>query len=157
ETDFIFIGTMNPGDRATEDLSDVFMDRFDCIQMGYPASAKVEQEIVKMRAAQLVPVPEALVGEIVLFIHALRKNKKLEKVPSVRATLGLVERAGARAHLEGKKEADIRDVEAVLVSVLAHRIRLKPSLDYVKSNEGFVREEFAAFFDQYLKTKGGGL
>jgi len=33
-TNFLFIGTMNPEDSSTEKLSDVFLDRFDLVEMG---------------------------------------------------------------------------------------------------------------------------
>ena len=43
---FLFIGTMNPEDSSTEKLSDVFLDRFDMIYLGYPESLDIEKAIV---------------------------------------------------------------------------------------------------------------
>src|SRR3989338_3647973 len=43
---FIFIGTMNPEETSTEKLSDVLLDRFDVISMGYPETVAVEKEIL---------------------------------------------------------------------------------------------------------------
>ncbi|MBW3012383.1 AAA family ATPase, partial [Candidatus Woesearchaeota archaeon] len=54
---FIFIGTMNPEDYSgTEKLSDVFMDRFDLIYMGYPENVEIEENIVAAKAEKLEAV-----------------------------------------------------------------------------------------------------
>lgn len=158
QTNFIFIATMNPKDISTEKLSDVLLDRFDLITMGYPESDAVEEEIVSVKGEKIVAVPEHLLHLMVRFVRALREDKDLEKVPSVRATLALYERSQSTALLAGRKDVTFDDVRSVLVSVLAHRIELKPSLRYLRSPEEFVREKFAAFAEKHAKsldTSGG--
>src|SRR3989338_1034151 len=43
---FILIATMNPEDTSTEPLSEVFLDRFDVIEMSYPEEHEIEKKIV---------------------------------------------------------------------------------------------------------------
>jgi MoxR-like ATPase len=83
------------------------------------------------------------------FVRALRENKKLEKLPSVRATIGLYERAQSNALLKGHSSVETEDVKEAIISVLAHRIGLKPSAKYVISPEEFIREELEEFAEQY--------
>ncbi len=146
--DFIFIGTMNPKDSSTETLSDVFIDRFDIIYMSYPESRELEERIVRMKGKKTAEIEEKLFSAMIEFVRVLRENEKLEKVPSVRASIGLYERAQANAMLRGKKKADFECVKDALVSVLAHRIKLVPSARYLISPEEFVREEFEKFFEE---------
>lgn len=140
--DFLFIATMNPEDSSTEKLSDVLLDRFDLIYMGYPESLDIEKRIVREKGEKLCDVPEKMLALMAYFIRMLRQSDKLEKKPSVRATLGLYERSQANALLEKRKEVAFGDVKAVLLSVLAHRIRLKPSSRYLISPSEFVAQEF---------------
>lgn len=146
---FIFIGTMNPKDFSTENLSDVFMDRFDLVNMGYPETLKMENEIVKMRAKPLVKLSEKqnsmLFDMIVSFTRSLRNSKKLERFPSVRATIGLVERTQANALVAGRTIMKIVDFKEAMDSVLAHRIKLKPSVKYLQSPMEVLEEEFKSF------------
>ena len=94
---FLFIGTMNPEDRSTEQLADVFMDRFDVITVSYPDSLDEERSIITQYGQKLTNYPEALLQQTVRFVRALREHKQVERKPSVRATLGLYERAQANA------------------------------------------------------------
>jgi MoxR-like ATPase len=139
---FIFIATMNPEDTSTEKLSDVLLDRFDVIYMSYPETIELEKEIVKANSKQLIKVDESLLNLMTYFVRLLREGKDLEKKPSVRASIGLYERAQANALLKNKKKADLDDVKEAVISVLAHRIRLKPSIKYLKSREEFIKEQF---------------
>ena len=41
---------MNPEDTSTEKLSDVFLDRFDLIYMGYPDTLAIEKEVVMKKS-----------------------------------------------------------------------------------------------------------
>lgn len=148
-TEFLFIGTMNPEDASTEKLSDVFLDRFDLVEMGYPETEEIEHEILEMQGQQLLPVPDGIKTMIVRFIHRLRRDERLEKKPSVRATLGLHDRAQTHAFLQGKKQVAFADVQAVIVSVLAHRISLKPSVKYLQSADDYVRREFQTFSREF--------
>ncbi len=148
EADFIFIGTMNPKDSSTETLSDVFVDRFDIIYMSYPETRELEEKIVRMKGQQVVEFEEKLFIPLIEFVRLLRANKKLEKVPSVRASIGLYERAQANAMLKGRKKVDFECIKDALISVLAHRIKIVPSARYLISPEKFIREEFEKFFEQ---------
>ena len=71
----------------------------------------------------------------------------------MRASIGIFERAQGNAVLEGRKEVNQEDVERSIISVLAHRMELKPSKKYLKSMEEFVDEHLK----DYIKKKGGGL
>ncbi len=145
--EFIFLATMNPDDfTGTEKLSEVLLDRFDMIYMGYPETTEIENEIVKKRGKDLkVDFPSSLLMHMVNFTRVLRESKDLERVPSVRATLGLYERAQANAVLDGKKQVSLKHIQDAMVSVLVHRIRLKPSVKYLKKPEEFVRQAFEEY------------
>jgi magnesium chelatase subunit I len=145
DVDFIFVGTMNPQDANTEPLSDVLLDRFDLIYVHYPNTQAHEETIVKKRGVSLLPFPDKLCSSMTAFVRNLRTNPDLEKVPSVRATIGLYERSQALASLNNRKEVHALDVFEALTSVLAHRIKLKPSLAYLKSSAKFLQEEFKQF------------
>ena len=141
-TDFIFIATMNPEDSNTEQLSDVLLDRFDAIYMTYPEDEVTESHIVRQKGKKIIDVPEDMLTLMVGLVRSLRSDKNLEKVSSVRASLGLYERSQANAKLHGRKSVSVIDVEEVLDSVITHRIRLKPSVRLLKNADEFVREEF---------------
>ncbi len=160
-TNFIFIGTMNPEDSSTEKLSQVFIDRFDIIYMSYPESGETEKRIVTEKGSRIdgVVFPGKLVEFCIKFVRELRENSDIEEKPSVRASMGLYERAQANAFLSKRKEVTMGDIEEAIISVISHRITMKPSVKYVKSPEDFVKEEFRKFsssFD-FSKETGGGL
>ena len=142
DVDFIFISTMNPDDTSTEKLSDVLLDRFDIIYMGYPESLGIEKKIVSAKGKKITNVSDELLNLMIYFIRLLRSDEKLEKKPSVRASIGLYERTQSNAFLNGRKNVEFEDVKDVLVSVLSHRIRLKPSLRYLESIEHYIKEQF---------------
>lgn len=153
---FIFIGTMNPEDTSTERLSDVFVDRFDVVNMGYPESLDIEKKIVVSQGKKLeVKFPDGLIELAVLFVRILRENKDLEKKPSVRASIGLYERAQANAFLDSRKTVNAEDVANAVVSVLSHRIELKPSVKYLQSNEEFLRKEIRQFAEEHKEFEKG--
>lgn len=144
DIDLIFIGTMNPEDSSTEKLSDVLLDRFDLIYMHYPENIDIEKEIVLKKGKKVdeVKINDKLLTLIVYFIRLLREDKNLEKKPSVRASIGLYERAQANCLVKGKREVSFNDVKEAVVSVLSHRIRLKPSIKYLQAAEDYVKEKF---------------
>jgi len=142
KADFVFIGTMNPDDASTEPLSDVFLDRFDFIYMNYPETVETEFEIVKSKGKKSADFPDRLLLSVVNFIRELRADKGIDKKPGVRATLGLYERAQSNAQVHGRNTVTIKDVKDVLISVLAHRISLKPSIKYLQSPSNFLLERF---------------
>ncbi len=150
---FIFIGTMNPEDASTEDLSAVFLDRFDLINVGYPESDDDEVEIVQESGISIAEFPKPLLHSVVEFVRSFREHEDILRKPSVRASIGIYERAQANSVLDNRKKVIQEDVEKSIKSVLAHRMELKPSKKYLKSTEEFVEENLKEF----IKKKGGGL
>jgi MoxR-like ATPase len=154
---FVFIGTMNPEDTSTERLSDVFADRFDVVNMGYPESLAIEKQIVSEKGNKIaVNFPEDLLSLAILFVRLLRESKDLEKKPSVRASLGLYERAQANAFLDKRKTVTADDIAKAVISVLSHRIELKPSVKYLQSAEEFLQKEFRQFSEEHEEELGKG-
>ncbi len=145
--DFVFIGTMNPEDSSTEKLSDVFLDRFDLVTMGYPETAAIEHEIVTQQRQEIegVAMPDALQLKVIAFIRQLRVDKNVDKKPSVRASIGVVDRSLTTALLRGRRIVAPEDIASVLPSVLAHRMSLKPSVKYLEQPEEYVRKQFETF------------
>ncbi|MEO2240478.1 MAG: AAA family ATPase [Euryarchaeota archaeon] len=139
---FIMIATMNPHEYAgTEELSEVLLDRFDTVKMTYPRSREVERRIVLERGEDLdVEVPEHVLEFIVDLVRATREHDEIERPASVRATIGLYERAQAHAVLEGRSRVELRDVVQVAPSVLRKRIKLSPRVQHVKTEEEVIRE-----------------
>lgn len=158
--DFLFVGTMNPDDSSTERLSEVFLDRFDIIEMGYPESLDIESKIVVEKGERLLEFPKPLLDWCISFVRELRSNKDIERKPSVRASLGLYERAQANALLANRKAVTMDDITDVIVSVISHRITLKPSVRYAESPESFVSSEFRKFQQSHPikdEQRGGSL
>jgi len=151
--DFIFIGTMNPQDSSTEKLSDVFVDRFDFLYMGYPETLEIEKEIVLEKSEKIgVKFPDRLLALVIYFIRLLREDERILKKPSVRASIGLYERAQANAFLN-KRDVTLEDIKEAVISVLGHRIELKPSIKYLKSSAEFIEESFNKFLEENSKGR----
>ena len=148
-TNFIFIATMNPEDSSTEKVSDVLADRFDVVYMNYPETKEMEKDIVSREGSAIIPVGERELDFAVDFVRKLRSSDKLEKVPSVRASIGLYERAQANAAIAGRNKVLPDDVIDSIVSVISHRISLKPSADYLQTSQDFLKKEI----EDFLKKK----
>ncbi|MEM4267504.1 MAG: ATP-binding protein [Candidatus Woesearchaeota archaeon] len=144
---FLFIGTMNPQDTSTEELSEVLLDRFDVVYMSYPESDKIEIQVVKTNGKQVCEISEGMLALLVRFIRSLREDSKLELVPSVRATIGLYERSQANALLQGRKKVQFEDIKDAVISVVAHRIRLKPSAKFLDEPTSYLKKEFEDFIN----------
>jgi len=157
EANFIFIATMNPKDSSTEKLSDVLLDRLDVIYMNYPETLDLEKKIVVDKGEKIVATSENMLMVMIEFIRRLRQSKKIEKMPSVRASIGVYERAQGNAYLAGRKEVNFEDVMDALLSVLAHRIKLKPSAEFLESTSDFIREELKEFAKDKQLDKGDSL
>jgi Mg-chelatase subunit ChlI len=144
---FIFIGTMNPEDTSTEPLSDVFLDRFDMIYMTYPETLAIEKQIVLNNGKKINEVifSDDLIENMLHFIRTLREDANIEKKPSVRASLGIYERAQAIAYLSKDKLVTNEHIKEVMLSVLSHRIKLKPSIKYLETPEKYLEQEFQKF------------
>jgi Mg-chelatase subunit ChlI len=156
--DFIFIGTMNPEDSSTEKLSDVFLDRFDIITMNYPETAAIEQEIVTKQRQKFpeVTISDNLQQHIITFVRQLREDSNLDRKPSVRASIGVIDRSLGLALLRGKNAVSIDEVIAVIPSVIAHRISLKPSIKYLEQPENYIKKQFQTFVRDH-NMDGGDL
>jgi magnesium chelatase subunit I len=148
KANFIFIATMNPEDTNTEPISEVLLDRFDVAYMQYPEDATMETKILGIAAQRFIDVPDDVTALIVKFVRHLRESDKLERLPSVRATIGLYERAQTTAALKGKKSVAWQDVEDVMISVLSHRIKLKPSAQYIQTPKALLQENLNEFMEQ---------
>lgn len=149
-SNFIFVGTMNPQDSTgTEKLSDVFLDRFDIIKMSYPETDAIEKEIVEKFAKKLsqVEFENELIDIMIAFVRNLRNSNKLEKLPSVRSTIGLYEVSQSNALVRGSKKVEFGDLKKSFVTVLTHRIKLKPSLKYLMTTSEFINKELSGFVD----------
>ncbi|MBW3021074.1 MoxR family ATPase [Candidatus Woesearchaeota archaeon] len=148
-TDFIFIATMNPEDSSTEKISDVLLDRFDVIYMDYPETQTIEEKIVSTYGSKHddVELQDKILTYIIKFIRLLRKDSRIDKKPSVRASLGLYERSQSNALLAGRKKVNLLDVREAMLSVLAHRISLKPSIKYNMSPTELLKQEFDSFLN----------
>jgi len=155
---FILIATMNPEETAaTEKLSDVFLDRFDTIHMTYPQQLEIEHDIVVDKGEKLdVEFPPELLALTIRFVRELRENKDLIKKPSVRATLGLYERAQANAFLDKSKTVGPKHIAEAVLSVLSHRIELKPSIKYLQTNEEFIQQHYNDFLANHSELDDGG-
>lgn len=152
--DFIFIGTMNPQDSNTEKLSDVLLDRVDIIHMDYPDTQEVEEKIVSVYGKSMMPVPRFLFSGMIDFVRILREDDSLDKVPSVRASIGLYERSQANAILNKHNAVTYHDFKDAVMSVMSHRIGLKPSVKYLQSPQQFLEEKFQAFSQNSGISKG---
>lgn len=145
DANFVFIATMNPEDTATEKISDVLLDRFDVIYMTAPDTIDEEKEIITKYGEKICDVSEDLLHIMAYFVRLLRESDDLEKKPSVRASLGLYERSQANAMLNERKSVNFDDMKDAVVSVLAHRIRLKPSIKYIQEPTEYLKNKFEEF------------
>ncbi|WP_287583130.1 MoxR family ATPase [Candidatus Borrarchaeum sp.] len=132
-SNFIMIATMNPAEHAgVEELSDVLLDRFDMVKMDYPASTEEEREIILKNAKKFdeVQVPSKMLDTLIEIVRSTRDHKDLIQGGSVRASIGLYEKAQASALLKGRKVVSLEDIERMAASVMAKRIRPSPESAY---------------------------
>ena len=130
---FIMIATMNPREHAgVEELSDVLLDRFDMVKMTYPATREEEMQIILENAEifEEITVPESALDAIIDIVRETRINGEFTQGASVRASIGLFEKAQAHALLNGKDTVSLKDVEKMATSVLIKRVRLSPDSDH---------------------------
>ena len=104
----------------------------------------MEKEIIIKNGKRIdeIKIDNKLLSLIAFFIRLLREDENLEKKPSVRASIGLYERAQSNALVKGKKEVSFEDIKEAVISVLSHRIRLKPSVKYLQTPKEYVEEKF---------------
>ena len=132
-SNFIMIATMNPAEHAgVEELSDVLLDRFDMVKMSYPASIEEEKEIILKNAKKFdeVQVPAQMLDTMIEIVRNTRDHRDLIQGGSVRASIGLYEKAQASALLKGRIMVSKSDIEKMAASVLVKRIRPSPESTY---------------------------
>jgi len=148
---FLVLATQNPIEsEGTYPLPEAQLDRFLVrVSVGYPGTG-AEIELLRRRVARgveavdLRPVIDAgtllrlqaavetiqadddVLGYVVALAEATRAASETEAGASPRASLGLVRTARARAAVAGRPFVTPDDVKAVAVSVLAHRLVLRP-------------------------------
>jgi Mg-chelatase subunit ChlI len=143
---FIMVATMNPKERAgVEELSDVLLDRFDVVKMGYPETPEQEQEILERYGLRLdgVQVPPEVTRDIITLVRATREEpwgKELEQGVSVRGSLALYEKAQALALLEGRPAAETGDIRRMAASSITTRVKASPDSKYYDDVDGFIDE-----------------
>lgn len=165
DVNFILIATMNPQDINTQKLSYVLLDRFDVVYMEYPKTLGEELEIVQMSSKKIIDFDKLSKAEseenlktliyYINFIRELRDNDNLLNKPSPRASIGLYERAQSNAILNEHKYPLFNDYQEALMSVLMHRMELKPSAKIKSNSDDFLDKEFSEYMNRNptLKTK----
>lgn len=144
---FFVIATQNPTHQVgTFTLPESQLDRFlMCLSLGYP-DAKAERALLLgedrrsllrtmsaiMQADELVDIQNkvrtihvsaSLVDYIQKLAQATRESKHFAEGMSPRAAIALLQAARAWAALEGRDHVLPEDVQAVLLPVIAHRLR----------------------------------
>ncbi|BBL45884.1 archaeal Lon protease [Nanobdella aerobiophila] len=145
--DIIFIATMNPENYyGTEKISDVLLDRFDIINLNYPKNIEEEKKIILKYGKNLnIDFPENLIDLYLNFIFELRNDDKLDKKPSPRSSIGIYEKAQSLAILDKKDKVEIQHIFEAILSVLPHRIRLKPAYKIEDNEEGYIKNKWSSF------------
>lgn len=151
---FFVIATQNPTHQlGTFPLPESQMDRFlMCISLGYPDAASERallmgedrRVLLKSLPATMNPhdllvaqaelknihASPALIDYLQALAQASRENGMFAEGLSPRATIALLQAARAWAALEGRNHVIPEDVQAVIVPVAAHRLRV------IKSGSG---------------------
>jgi MoxR-like ATPase len=164
---FMVLATQNPVEQeGVYRLPEAQLDRFLLrIEMGYPGPES-ERSMLKLHSQPLVPVSQLYSADLILQIqaqinHVFGKEELLEYIvdlaeasrrhpdialgASPRASLCLLRCARARALLEGRGYFTHEDVQMVALSVLGHRLIVRPEAEVEgKTVKEIVREVIAA-------------
>lgn len=150
---FVVFATQNPtGASGTQLLPDSQMDRFTVrMSIGYP-QPKDEREMVLNRQkgnpldtvgqvltreqlismqdeAAAVYMKSEIVDYIVALVGATRTDPMILRGASPRATLSLAAMAKAVAYIQGRDYVVPKDVQAVFVNTVSHRLLLAPEAE----------------------------
>ena len=150
---FVVFATQNPtGASGTQLLPDSQMDRFTVrMSIGYP-QPKDEREMVLNRQkgnpldtvgqvltreqlismqdeAAAVYMKNEIVDYIVALVGATRTDPMILRGASPRATLSLASMAKAVAYIQGRDYVVPKDVQAVFVNTVSHRLLLVPEAE----------------------------
>ena len=144
---FFVIATQNPTHQVgTFALPESQLDRFlMCLSLGYPDAAAeralllgddrrslLRAMVPVMQAEQLVQAQQSLrqihtspslVDYVQSLAHATRQGDLFAEGMSPRAAIALLQAARAWAALEGRDHVIPEDIQAVLIPVVAHRLR----------------------------------
>jgi len=104
-------------------------DARDLDAAGVVAVVTADELIAAQRAVRAVHVAESLQGYLYEIVAATRSSPDVALGASPRAALALVVAAQASAYLDGRDFATPDDVKDVGVSVLAHRIIVRPEAE----------------------------
>lgn len=141
---FIMIATMNPREHAgVEELSDVLLDRFDVVKMGYPEEASQEIDILMKYSHKLegIKVLPEMVEKIVTLIRATREEPwsvEFEQGASVRAGLSLLENSLSLARLRGSGVVEVEDIKGAALISMVGRIKPSPESRFYEDPAGLV-------------------
>ena len=144
--DFAMIATMNPREHAgVEELSDVLLDRFDVVRMGYPETEEREREIVLRYGLKFdgVEMPEEVLDSIITLVRATREepwSKELDQGASPRASLALYEKVQALALMGGYSRVKKEDIRRVAISAMGSRIKPSPESKFYEDPLGLIDE-----------------
>lgn len=150
---FVVFATQNPtGASGTQLLPDSQMDRFTVrMSIGYP-QPKDEREMVLNRQkgnpldtvgqvltreqlismqdeAAAVYMKNEIVDYIVALVGATRTDPMILRGASPRATLSLASMAKAVAYIQGRDYVVPKDVQAVFINTVSHRLLLAPEAE----------------------------
>ena len=84
---------------------------------------QAEELLTAQQALRQIHTSSALIDYVQALAHASRQNGMFAEGMSPRAALALLQAARAWAALEGRDHVIPEDVQAVLVAVVAHRLR----------------------------------
>ncbi len=144
---FFVIATQNPTHQiGTFQLPESQLDRFlMCLSLGYPDAASErallmgedrrtllrslptamlpEELVVAQRALSQVHASPALIDYVQALAQASRQGELFAEGMSPRAAIALLQAARAWAAMEGRNHVIPEDIQAVLIPVVAHRLR----------------------------------
>ena len=150
---FCVFATQNPtGASGTQLLPDSQMDRFTVrMSIGYPAPAdernmvlnrqgsnpleqvrqvvRREELIAMQEQASRVYMKEEIVDYAVSLVGATRNHPLILRGASPRATLSVTAMAKAIAYIQGRDYVVPKDVQAVFVNTVAHRLLMTPEAE----------------------------
>lgn len=166
---FIVFATQNPtGASGTSLLPDSQIDRFMVrISMGYP-SAKYEKAMIEQRKNGINPMDsvrplcdarslqemqaqvnniflhDQIADYIIALVNKTRGHADLERGASPRASLAFTSMAKAHAYMNGREYVVPKDVQAVFLPVITHRLILNPEAEVNGKNTVDIAKEILA-------------